>query len=186
MDIINHTHTIQWVGPLSYKGYLEYVRDVETTSSGWFNFYCFQTRRDARYNWHRYFGIHKFDDGIDKRVSASHEKIRNYKDDRDFSIWIGSFSDRCSQTPENVDLIETLFISLYRDVLDLNTRKKKSVPSDSVGVINMWFDDRDYLKQYRVEKPSFLDDVLLYYSEEDVFYKGVLHKKRFSEKDSNL
>ena len=183
MDIINHTFTIQWVGPLTYEQYRSYVKSPDTISPDWFNFYYFQSRKDARYHWHRYFGVHFEADGIDKRVNSDHEKIKNYKDDRDFSIWIGSLSNRKVQTPQNVDTIETLFIRAYSDSLDLNKDKKKSLPGESLGVINMWFDDKDNLKIYKREKPQGIHDVIMYYGEEggNYLYKGNLTRSKITE-----
>lgn len=177
MEFVNHTFLIQWTGPLSYTDFLRYVRNPDTACPEWFNFYCFESRQDARCKWHRYFGVHFGNDGINKRVNAGHNKIKKYKDQRDFKIWIGSLSDLKAQTEDNVDLIETLFIRAYRDILDENKRKKKRLPKESVSVINQWFDKEDTLKKYRREKPDFIDDVLLYYDEEGVFFKGATLRK---------
>ena len=60
MEDIKHTYTIQWVGPLTYDEYKEYVKGSNTIAPGYFNFYYFEARKDARYcHWHRYVGIDK-------------------------------------------------------------------------------------------------------------------------------
>ena len=93
MEDIKHTYTIQWVGPLSYDEYKEYVRRSDTLPSGYFNFYYFEARQDARYNWHRYVGIHKENDGINRRLNTSHSHLKEFLESKDLRIWIGSFAD---------------------------------------------------------------------------------------------
>lgn len=45
MEDIKHTYTIQWVGPLTYDEYKEYVKGTDTIASGYFNFYYFEARK---------------------------------------------------------------------------------------------------------------------------------------------
>ena len=71
MEDIKHTYTIQWVGPLTYDEYKEYVKGTNTIASGYFNFYYFEARKDARCRWRRYVGIHKQNDGIEKRLNTN-------------------------------------------------------------------------------------------------------------------
>ena len=136
MDLIEHTYTIQWVGPMDYEEYREYLRNQETLDSAYFNLYYFEARKDARYRWSTYVGIHKNNDGIDKRVNTSHEHLGPFiKDEaKEIKIWIGSFANPKDQKPENVDIVETLFIKAYNDRLTENTMKKSSIPSSSICV----------------------------------------------------
>ena len=69
MEEIKHTYTIQWVGPLTYDEYKGYVKGTDTIAPSYFNFYYFEARKDARCRWHRYVGIHKQNDGIEKRLN---------------------------------------------------------------------------------------------------------------------
>ena len=39
MDLIEHTYTIQWVGPMDYEEYREYLRNQETLDSAFLNFH---------------------------------------------------------------------------------------------------------------------------------------------------
>ena len=129
MDLIEHTYTIQWVGPMDYEEYREYLRNQETLDSAYFNLYYFEARKDARYKWSTYIGIHKNNDGIDRRVNPSHEHLGPFikEDAKDIKIWIGSFANEKDQKPENVDIVETLFIKAYNDRLTKNTKKSRKI-----------------------------------------------------------
>ena len=168
MEDIKHTYTIQWVGPLTYNEYKEYVKGTDTIDPCYFNFYYFETRQDARYRQHRYVGIHKRNDGIDKRLNTSHEHFSEFLDYKEMKIWIGSFADAKNQKAERIEMVETLLVQAYKNMLTENERKKMSLPSCSVCIINMWFDKNEKLKTYKIEKPCF-DDVVLYYHEDNIF-----------------
>ena len=45
MEEIKHTYTIQWVGPLSYEDYKDYLKSEETISPGLFSIYYFEGMR---------------------------------------------------------------------------------------------------------------------------------------------
>lgn len=174
METIKHTYTIQWVGPFdSYEAYRDYLKNSEI-GSDYFNIYYFQARQDARYNWHRYVGIHTVNDGIEKRLNKSHSHLREFLDCKELKIWIGRLADEKQQKPENVDVIETLLIQAYADDMTENTMKTKSLPPCSVCVINMWFDLDNKLKKCKVDRP--FDDVIMYYNEEQIFKRGNLTK----------
>lgn len=177
MQDIKHTYTIQWVGPFSsYQEYKSYIQDEETTDPSLFNVYYFEAKIDGRYNKQRYLGIHKKNDGINKRLNRSHEHFKNFIDAKELSIWIGSFSNEDNQQEENVDVVETLFIQAYKDFLTENDKKTKSLPTESVCIINMWFDKNDNLKRYAKPAPDIFSDVLVYYQEDNIFLKGNLSK----------
>ena len=97
MEDIKHTYTIQWVGPLTYDEYKEYVKGTDTIAPSYFNFYYFEARKDARCRWRRYVGIHKQNDGIEKRLNTRHEHFSEFLDCKDLRIWIGSFADTKNQ-----------------------------------------------------------------------------------------
>ena len=88
MEEIKHTYTIQWVGPLSYEDYKDYLKSEETISPGLFSIYYFEARIDGRYRKRRYLGIHKKNDGIDKRLNKSHEHLGQFVAAKELSIWI--------------------------------------------------------------------------------------------------
>ena len=178
MEEIKHTYTIQWVGPLSYKDYKNYLMSEETINPGLFSIYYFEARIDGRYKKRRYLGIHKKNDGIYKRLNKSHEHFSQFIDAKELSIWIGSFSHYNNQKEENIDIVETLFIQAYKDLLTENEKKKKSLPSESVCIINMWFYKKDHLKKYAKNTPEIFSDVLVYYHEDNIFMKGKLSKMR--------
>lgn len=86
MEEIKHTYTIQWVGPLSYKDYKNYLMSEETINPGLFSIYYFEARIDGRYKKRRYLGIHKKNDGIYKRLNKSHEHFSQFIDAKELSI----------------------------------------------------------------------------------------------------
>ena len=180
MDLIEHTYTIQWVGPMDYEEYREYLRNQETLDSAYFNLYYFEARKDARYKWATYIGIHKNNDGIDRRVNPSHEHLGPFikEDAKDIKIWIGSFANEKDQKPENVDIVETLFIKAYNDRLTENTKKKGSIPSSSVCVINSYYNTNDEPRSRKSEKQMRFDSVLIYLEESDSFMHGNLSKMK--------
>lgn len=103
MEDIKHTYTIQWVGPLTYDEYKEYVNGTDTIASGYFNFYYFEARKDARCRWRRYVGIHKQNDGIEKRLNTRHEHFGEFLECKDLRIWIGSFADTKNQKADRIN-----------------------------------------------------------------------------------
>ena len=175
MEDIKHTYTIQWVGPLTYDEYKEYVKGTDTIAPSYFNFYYFEARKDARCRWRRYVGIHKENDGINYRLNARHEHFREFIDCKDIRIWIGSFADEKNQKESKIELVETLLIQAYGKELTENKRKKVCLPSESVCLINLWFDKNERLKVYNIDRPCF-DDVVLYYGEEQMFKRGNLSR----------
>lgn len=177
MEDIEHTYTIQWVGPLTYKEFREYIKRDDTIMSGYYNFYYFEAQQDKRYKWHRYMGIRKKNDGIEKRLNTQHEHFREFKDCNEVRIWIGSLANPKHQKDKNIDLIETLFIRAYSAMLTENKDKKQKEIDSSICVINMWFNKNDEMQTYRVERPCF-DDVILYYHEKDLFKRGNLSRVR--------
>ncbi|MEE1288444.1 MAG: hypothetical protein UHK44_07590 [Bacteroidaceae bacterium] len=178
MQEIKHTYTIQWVGPFSYKEYQEYIRNEKTLSGELFNFYYFEALIDARYKKRRYLGIHKSNDGINKRLNSSHEHLKEFLDAKDLQIWIGSFSHEDYQIKENIDIVETLLIQAYKDGLTENSKKRKSLPAESICIINMWFDNNEQLQTYARTKSDIFNDVLVYYEEKNLFFKGDLSKMK--------
>lgn len=178
MDYIKHTYTLQWVGPMTYEEYKEYCIDSETLSPQNFNLYYFEARKDGRYNWDNYFGIHKQNDGIQKRVNTSHEHLGVFikEEAKHMKIWIGSFANPQDQKPKNIDIVETLFIKAYASQLTLNTKKKKKMPDESVCIVNTFYKRNDTICHRKTEKPSIFDDVLVYLEETNCFKHGNLSK----------
>lgn len=181
MQEIKHTYTVQWVGPFTYEKYRQYIKNEETISSEFFNFYYFEAVIDGRYKKRRYLGIHKNNDGIDKRLNTSHEHLKKFLNAKDLKIWIGSFSNEDNQHEENIDIVETLLIRAYKDALTENTKKKKSLPQESICIINMWFNHNDQLQVYAKSKSDIFNDVLIFYDEKRLFLKGDLSKLNIPE-----
>ena len=177
MEDIEHTYTIQWVGPLTYKEIREDIKKDDTIMSGYYNFYYFEAQQDKRYKWYRYMGIRKKNDGIEKRLNTQHEHFKEFKDGNEVRIWIGSLANPKHQKYKNIDLIETLFIRAYSAMLTENKGKKQKEIDSSICVINMWFNKNEEMQTYRVERPCF-DDVILYYYEKDLFKRGNLSRVR--------
>lgn len=178
MNLIEHTYTIQWVGPMDYEEYRAYIKNSETLGSNLFNLYYFEVRQDARYKWNTYIGIHKQNDGIDKRLNCSHEHLGPFikKGAKCIKIWIGSFADENDQKEENIDIVETLLIKAYHDELTLNTKKKGLLPKSSVCVINSYYNNSENPIKTKAEKPFVFDDVLVYMEDTNSFMHGNLSK----------
>lgn len=174
VESIKHTYTVQWVGPFSsYSDYRAYLNDSHTLGSDCFNIYYFEAQQDARYKWHRYVGIHKANDGIEKRLNTSHHHLKKFLSCKKLHIWIGSIADEKQQKPANIDVIETLLIRAYTDeFLTENSMKTRSNPPCSVCLINMWFDQNETMKTYRIARP--FDDVIIYYHQGNIFKHGNL------------
>ena len=175
MEDIKHTYTIQWVGPLTYDEYKEYVKGTDTIDPRYFNFYYFESRQDARCRWHRYVGIHKRNDGIEKRLNTRHEHFSKFLGSKEMRIWIGGFADTKNQKSERIEMVETLLIQAYKNLLTENDRKKRTLPSCSACIINMWFDRNERMKIYNIDRPCF-DDMVLYYHEDNIFKRGNLSR----------
>ncbi len=180
MDLIEHTYTIQWVGPMDYEEYRKYIHDQETLAPEYFNLYYFEARIDARHKWSTYIGIHKNNDGINKRINSSHEHLGPFikAGAKHIKIWIGSFADEKDQEIENVDIVETLFIKAYNDKLTENINTTKSRPKSSVCDINSYYISHDELIARKSDKPFVFDDVLIYLEETDSFMHGNLSKMK--------
>ena len=176
MDYIEHTYTIQWVGPMNYEEYKAYIRNPETLDPNLFNLYYFETRQDKRYKWRTYIGIHKQNDGINKRVNPSHEHLGPFiKNNAEIRIWIGCFAKEDNQKPENIDIVETLFINAYNDKFTENQKKKFQHPKESVCVINTYYNkNKEEIVRTKSDKPSVFDDVLIYLEEAGCFMYGNL------------
>ena len=65
-------------GPLTYCEYKEYVKGTDTIAPGYFNVYNFENQKDAQCRWRRYVGIHKQNDGIEKRLNTRHEYFHGF------------------------------------------------------------------------------------------------------------
>lgn len=162
------------MGPFSsYSDYRAYLNDSHTLGSDCFNIYYFEAQQDARYKWHRYVGIHKANDGIEKRLNTSHHHLKQFLSCKKLHIWIGSIAGEKQQKPANIDVIETLLIRAYTDeFLTENSMKTRSNPPCSVCLINMWFDQNETMKTYRIARP--FDDVIIYYHQDNIFKHGNL------------
>ena len=180
MEIIEHTYTIQWVGPMNYDEYKSYIKANDTIDSLYFNLYYFEARKDARCKWSNYFGIHKKNNGINKRVNTAHEHLGIFikEQAKHMKIWIGSFANPKDQKKNNIDLVETLFIKAYNKRLTLNKQKKMSIPTESICVINTYYSREELIKMDKYQKPSIFDDVLIYLNETNSFMHGNLSKMR--------
>lgn len=118
MEDIRKVFTIQWVGPFdTFTSLSEYLNDPNTCDCHLFSFYyCSGSKKGKGHpiskDDYRYFGLHRSGTPIHTRVASWHEHLRNFREP--FSLWIGSFSDSTQQTPQNVEDVETVFISTYK------------------------------------------------------------------------
>ena len=177
MECINKSFTIQWLGPFDKLDVLkDYFKGENGLDKGLFNFYYFEARKTIRSKPCCYFGIHKKNDGITKRLTKSHSHYKDVKDFKYVNIWIGSLGRKKDQTIANVDLVETLFIRAYKDIVSENDRKKKSLPAENVTVINYWYDEGNHLKHRKKNETCGFHDVICYVEKE--FHKGNLSRKK--------
>ena len=175
MDTINRTFTIQWVGPFhSEKELKDYKKDDETNGLDCFNFYYFEAKYRDNANWKRYLGIHKQNDGVDKRLNGSHEHFGKYVNYKYLNIWIGAFGNESDQNPTNSEIVETLFIRTLRENLVENKRKKKNWPKESICVVNLWYDTHENVRLNRRNTIPFMDDVIVFDQEGSRLLHGKL------------
>lgn len=180
MEDIRKIFTIQWVGPFdTFDSLNEYLNDTETCDKTLFSFYyCSGSKKGKGHpvasNDYRYFGLRKAETAINKRVNRRHEHLSDFREP--FALWVGSFSDCKQQTKENTEIVETMFISTYKDFLSENDKKKKARLKESTCVINLWY-KRDETR-WGIKKPEVkvFDDVLVYEHETDIFSKGNLSR----------
>lgn len=170
MEDINRTISIQWVGP--FKSLEELKEHKSKANNGFslashecFNFYYFwgNKKKCPKRKHYAYFGIHKNQDGIDKRVNASHEHLKDFNSDG-LEIWIGALGNMNCHTNNLVEDVETLFISLYGKYLTENKKKKSKTIKDqreTICVINLWYDIEERPSKYKPESVSFIDDVIV-------------------------
>lgn len=182
MDDIRKIFTLQWVGPFdSFVSLREYLRNPDTCNAPFNFYYCAGSKKGKGYainkQNYRYFGLHKADTPISSRVNATHEKLSKFREP--FSLWIGSFSDSGQQNPQDIEDIETLFISTYRNELTENERKKCALLHESICIINLWYKPSETRWINRKKEIGFFDDVLVYEKDIDKFSKGNLTITRY-------
>ena len=175
METINHTFTIQWVGPFdSIESLEKYKKNDKTIDLGYFNFYCFEVGYRENSKLRSYLGVHHKADGIDKRLNDRHEHYSQFKKYKNKKIWIGSFGNDKDQTDKNIEILETLYIRTYRRELTENDRKKKATIPESICVINLWYNQVDLIRRNRRNTIQFMDDVIVYDAENRRILKGQL------------
>ena len=81
----------------------------------------------------------------------------------------GTFSDSAHQTAENIEEVETLFISTYAPALTENDRKKKASPPNSICIINLWYKTNETRWKIKKDEMKIFDDVLVYEKESDSY-----------------
>lgn len=138
---IEHTYTIQWVGPFhSLAERDDYFKKVEMCDSSLFSFYYFRGNKKGRgytsRKFYDYFGIHKYGN-IATRLNKSHEHFRDFKENTNLDIWIGSFANTQDQEPQNIKDVETVFISTYKP--SENKYEKYRKLEFSICIINLWY-----------------------------------------------
>ena len=180
MENIEKIFTIQWVGPFdTFDSLNEYLNDKNTCDKQLFSFYyCSGSKKGKGHpvsdKGFRYFGLHKAESAINKRVNRNHEHLSDFREP--FSLWIGSFSDQSQQTPQNVEIVETAFISTYGDYLTENTRKVNSRLPESICIINLWYKRDESRWAKKKTEIKLFDDVLTYEKESDTYSIGNLSR----------
>lgn len=174
---IEHTFTIQWVGPFKnlndYQSYLKsecpYITDI-------FSFYYFYGNKKGsghprNKKDYRYIGIHTAKGGIEKRLNSNHEHLSDFFE---YEIWIGTFANDNNRNKFNAELVESLLISTYKNILTENIKKKKSLPKESIAIINLWY--RRNRQHWRRKKAdiALINDTIFFEKETQMIFKGNL------------
>lgn len=180
MEDIKKVFAIQWVGPFKTLDEMKsYLKNPATCDESLFCFYYFRGNKkgaghpSAKY--YNYLGITN-QRSIADRLCKSHEHYKDFHENDNMRIWIGTFSDVAKQTPENIADVETVLISTYRRSFTENISKKLSPLRESVCIINLWYkpDETPY-KCKKVDVRHF-DDVLVYEKDINSFCVGSLKK----------
>lgn len=188
MEEINHTYTIQWVGPFNtynaLKDYVKRGRNNEVAHSSLFSFYYFEgNKKWQRGKDFKYFGKHEKADGIQVRLNKSHEHFKKYHENENLQIWIGTLSTPDVQKPDIIDYIETVFINRYKIELNDNIMKKALPLTEaldkSIVIVNLWYDKDE--RPYRGRSLVPFEDVIVYESDIQRLLSGTLHKKSIAE-----
>ena len=174
MEDISKTFTIQWVGPFSSSNpaaFKKYIDDPNICDKHLFSFYyCSGSKKGRGFpvnkKDYRYFGLHKAGTPITARVNSTHKTLAKF---REYKLWLGTFSDSAHQTAENIEEVETLFISTYAPALTENDRKKKASPPNSICIINLWYKTNETRWKIKKDEMKIFDDVLVYEKESDSY-----------------
>lgn len=185
---ILHTYTIQWVGPFkSYNELRDYCkkgRKEVYAHPSLFSFYYFRGNK----KWKRertfcYFGKHGVSDTITHRLNRSHEHFRNFHENENLEIWIGSFANPDDQANDNIDYVETIFIKRYSIWLNDNVCKKAKpfvdIIDKSFVIVNLWYDTNE--KPYRGRQIVPFEDIITYETDEKRLLAGTLRRKKIIE-----
>ncbi len=174
MDDIKRTYVIQWVGPFkSDEEIADYVKkgdNGERCHSSCFTFYYLSgVKKIGRPKTHRYFGIHRKLDGIQKRLNYRHPILSSMKMDSSLEIWIGCFGDLRWHSDRKVEEVESFFIRYYRDLLTDNIKKKRMSLSKlpSMSIVNLWYDKYETPWIRKPNSACFIQDVMVWEQEQD-------------------
>ena len=164
---IEQTYTIQWVGPFhslaERDDYFKKGKRGEMCDPSLFSFYYFRGNKKGRGHTSRmfydYLGIHK-GYNLASRLNKNHEHFCRFHENGNLDIWIGAFANAQDQTPQNIEDVETVFISTYKPTE--NSKKKNRKLQHSICIINLWYktDDKNPWKR----KPTSIiniNDVLV-------------------------
>lgn len=178
MEDIKKVFTIQWVGPFAnFDSLSQYLKDPKTCDCQLFSFYyCSGSKKEKGHpidkTDYRYFGLHRSETSIGTRVTPWHEHLKDFREP--FSLWIGSFSDSVQQTSQNIEDVETAFISTYKNELTENIQKKKSYLKESICIINLWYKLNETRWLNKKREVKVFDDVIVYEAENQTYSKGNL------------
>lgn len=156
MNDLDKMFIIQWYGPFDTLEQLKNWEKANNTSYV-FNMYILTgIEKSHRSNSH-YCGITN-QEFISHRLKYNHDKYPLIK--RDLNIWAGRFADPAHVNKNNAELVESLIISFWQP--ELNDRKRKYLPADSVGIINKWYNKQQKSLQNRRFPAQNLTDVVIY------------------------
>ena len=120
-------------------------------------------------------------------MNKSHEHFRNFHENQNLKIWIGSFANNKHQKDSIIDFVETIFISRYKIRLNDNERKKakpfEEAIRESFVIVNLWYKTTEESYSGRSLVP--FEDVITYQYEVDknksLLMSGTLHKKKLNQ-----
>lgn len=156
MNDLNKMFVVQWYGPFETLEQLKYWEKNNNTSFS-FNLYLLTGKEKFQKKYSHYCGITK-QQYIFQRLQKNHDKFPLIIRER--NIWAGRFADPSQVDRENAELVESLIISYWQP--QLNDKKKKYFPRESVGLINKWYNKQQKSLQNRRFPAQSLTDVVLY------------------------
>ena len=154
-----NSFVINWVGPFFDINELT-VWEKENEQDEIYNFYIVTGKLKGKKTITKYCGITDNQNGyIYSRFYDKKHKVHELL--RETNIWIGYISDNNNIIDRaDLELCETMIISYWQP--EENIKKKAYYPSESVSLVNRWFDLNNNLRTNMIYPAQKLSDVIVY------------------------